>query len=259
MAVFGRTLSDHENDPDPHPQYSGEATGVSQAEFDAHVADTTAVHGLTAANVIVEGDTRLTNERDPTIHGDLDHSVVYERQTNKGQASGYASLDGQGRLPSAQLTTHAHAIADVTNLQASLDAKAASSVVTDHVELADPHTQYALDTDLSNHAAAADPHTGYQKESEKGQANGYASLDASTLVPFAQLGTGTADGTKFLRDDRTWATPAGGPGGSDPAQGSYAPGTFSIVTGKYAILAKRLELTTTQRVSLAGTARLRIT
>jgi hypothetical protein len=66
---------------------------------------------------------------------------------------------------------------------------------------------------VATHEAATDPHTGYQKESEKGAASGYASLDGSTLVPFAQLGTGTATGAKFLRDDRTWAVPGGGGGG----------------------------------------------
>ncbi len=35
---------------------------------------------------------------------------------------------------------------------------------------------------LTTHEAAADPHTQYQKESEKGQASGYASLNASTKV-----------------------------------------------------------------------------
>lgn len=58
--------------------------------------------------------------------------------------------------------------------------------------------------DLDAHVAAADPHTVYQKESEKDTANGYAGLDANTLVPRALLGTGTLDGTKFLRDDATW-------------------------------------------------------
>jgi hypothetical protein len=63
---------------------------------------------------------------------------------------------------------HTHPISDVTNLQTTLDGKAAASVVTDHVALADPHTQY-------------------QNESEKAQANGYASLGADGKVPSAQL------------------------------------------------------------------------
>lgn len=40
---------------------------------------------------------------------------------------------------------------------------------------------------VTTHAAAADPHTGYQKETERGAANGYAPLDASSLVPLANL------------------------------------------------------------------------
>jgi hypothetical protein len=50
------------------------------------------------------------------------------------------------------------------------------------------------------HVAAADPHTGYQKESEKAAANGYASLDATTKVPFAQLPTGAAASTVAIGD-----------------------------------------------------------
>lgn len=41
--------------------------------------------------------------------------------------------------------------------------------------------------DLSAHLADPDPHTGYQKESEKGAANGYASLDGDGKVPSGQL------------------------------------------------------------------------
>lgn len=59
-----------------------------------------------------------------------------------------------------------------------------------------------------------DDHTQYQKESEKGAANGYASLGAGGLVPIGQLASGTPDGTKFVRDDGVLATPPGGGGGS---------------------------------------------
>lgn len=63
---------------------------------------------------------------------------------------------------------------------------------------------------ITTHEAAADPHTGYQKESEKGVANGYASLGAGGLVPMAQLASGVATGSKFIRDDGTLQVPAGG-------------------------------------------------
>ena len=45
----------------------------------------------------------------------------------------------------------------------------------------------------------------------KNAANGYAGLDAFSLIDPDQLGSGVRDGTKFLRDDGTWQ--AGGGGG----------------------------------------------
>jgi hypothetical protein len=53
---------------------------------------------------------------------------------------------------------------------------------------------------VTAHEAAADPHTGYQREAEKAAANGYASLDASTKVPFAQLPTGAGSSQVAVGD-----------------------------------------------------------
>jgi len=54
-----------------------------------------------------------------------------------------------------------------------------------------------------------------EDKSEKGQADGYAPLDSSAKVPATNLGTGTADATKYLRGDLAWAVP-GGTGGYEP-------------------------------------------
>lgn len=51
----------------------------------------------------------------------------------------------------------------------------------------------------------------YEKQSNKGIASGYASLDASVLVPTAQLGTGAANAATFLRGDQTWGAPTASP------------------------------------------------
>src|SRR5689334_11989714 len=40
-----------------------------------------------------------------------------------------------------------------------------------------------------------------EKTANKAQANGYASLDSGTHVPVAQLGSGTANSSSFLRGD----------------------------------------------------------
>lgn len=41
--------------------------------------------------------------------------------------------------------------------------------------------------------------------------------------------------------------------------GSYAPGSFTIPTGQYAVMSKQLQLTGSQSAVLAGTATLRVT
>ena len=88
-------------------------------------------------------------------------------------------------------TTAAHAAASIsyaggtgmsaTDVEAAIDELATEKSDTGH-----NHTA-AITGAVATHAGESDPHTGYQKESEKAQANGYASLDSSTLLPVAQL------------------------------------------------------------------------
>ena len=74
---------------------------------------------------------------------------------------------------------------------------------TEHTAIGDGAPHHARYTDaealtqgtaaVATHVGLLDPHTQYQKESEKGAASGYASLDASVLVPAAQLPAATTE------------------------------------------------------------------
>lgn len=97
-------------------------------------------------------------------------SYVWNPNTNTIEVT---SEGGEGAHP--DLATH-NTLGLAT--QAELDA---------HEAAPDPHTGYALSTELSDHAGAADPHAGYQRESEKGVAGGYASLDGAGTIPDSQI------------------------------------------------------------------------
>ncbi len=56
--------------------------------------------------------------------------------------------------------------------------------------------------------------SGAESTSNKGVANGYASLNSLGLVPTGQLAAGTADTTKYLRGDGSWQVPPGTGGSS---------------------------------------------
>src|SRR5262252_3398523 len=97
----------------------------------------------------------------------------------------------------------------------------------------------------------------YQLISEKNQASGYAGLDVGGRVATAQLGTGTANTTTYLRGDQTWSTPAGGGGGggmtliASTTLGATATViTFSSIPGTY----KHLLLFWEARSSAAGSS-----
>lgn len=128
-----------------------------------------------------------------TDHGLLtgladDDHPQYQLRSEKGAAGGYASLDGGGKVPDAQIPAAIARDAEV------------SAAIAAHEAAPDPHPQYltpaegnaaydaigAAASAVSTHEAAADPHTQYQKESEKEAANGYAGLDANGAVALAK-------------------------------------------------------------------------
>lgn len=84
--------------------------------------------------------------------------------------------------------------------------------VATHEDAADPHPQYATDTDLSTHAAGADPHTGYVLESLLDAKGDIYAASADNTPARVAVGTNgyvlTADSTAPA--GVAWAVSAGG-------------------------------------------------
>lgn len=102
-------------------------------------------------------DPRLSDARAPTAHA-LTNAVHAETGLTTGHF-----------LKATGATTFGFAAHGLTAADVGADATGTASAA------------------VSAHVGASDPHTQYQKESEKGAANGYASLDAAGLVPTSQL------------------------------------------------------------------------
>jgi hypothetical protein len=146
---------------DPHPQYTTDAEATVLA--DASAATAVATHA-----------------------GLADPHTGYQKESEKGAAGGYASLDGGATVPDAQIPSAIARDAEVTS---------------------------AINSAITTHEGGADPHTGYQKESEKGAASGYASLDGSGTVPDAQIPAAIA------RDAEVTSAIATHAGEADPHSG----------------------------------------
>jgi hypothetical protein len=173
--------------------------------------------------------------------GDITVASSGAAWTINTDAVGLAELDAAAETSLRDRSTHTgtQAQSTITNLVSDLAAKAplaspaltgsptgpTATAGTSTTQLAT--TAFATAA-LAAHEAAADPHTGYQRETEKGAANGYASLGATSLVPTAQLGTGTANNTRFLRGDGAWQVPTASLPDSNYGDVTVASGVWSL-------------------------------
>lgn len=129
---------------------------------------------------------------------------------------------------------------------ASVTIEATGSYTADEVEFVLPNTNgfqfYRIDGPADARIYTWEAYEGsdnladYQLRSEKGNANGYAPLDGSGLVPYASLGTGgDGSGDNVLRDDGTWKPVAPGSGSGDTSgqlSAGFDGGGSVITVGK---------------------------
>jgi len=160
-------------------------------------ADKAAVSGATKTKITYNAQGIVTAGADATA-GDVGAIPV----TEKGAASGVATLDATTKLPGTQLPAHAHAEGDVTNLVTDLAAKEATA--------------------------------------NKNIASGYAPLDASAKLPAANLPTYTHPTSfvfaDFISSDSAAFGAIGSPSGNTGYIGGALmdanhPGTVHIESG----------------------------
>ena len=118
-------------------------------------------------------------------------------------------------------SVHQHEIADIENLASTLSQKVdilniGTYITWDNISGKPPsftvseHTHSIDDVSLLAEALAAKASTvdlsAKEDKAKKGTANGYAPLGATSLVPTANLGLGSASSSTYLRGDGTWNT-----------------------------------------------------
>ena len=124
-----------------------------------------------------------------------------------------AQADLQSVLNAKAATPHVHVIADTGGLQGSLDGKAASVHTHDWAEVTGepatfpPSTHSHATGDITDFAAVL------STKAAQSHVHDTSHITGGT-IDTVRLGSGNANATTFLRGDSSWATPAGGGGGS---------------------------------------------
>lgn len=177
--------------------------------------------------------------------------------TEKGAASGVATLDAGSVLPLAQLPSHNHDTLYYTKAQVDTSLSGKANSTHTHAVSDVTNLQTALDNKLD--------------DNQLGAANGVASLDATTKVPYGQLPTGTAANTVAAGNDSRFTnsrTPTAhasthASGGTDPLTPAnigavattaigVASGVASLDTGTKVPLAQLPTGTTSSTVALGN-------
>ena len=203
-------ISNHEGLPDPHSQYTTTAEAAAAAPVQK-------VNGQTGAVSLKASDVRADPVGTAT-------AAVAAHEAAKDPHPQYTTADEAAAAAPVQSVNGETGTVTLDAADVGADpAGAATTQVALHEAKIDPHPQYTTSAEaaaaapvqsvngetgtvildasdvgadpsgtasaaVSAHEAASDPHPGYQLESEKGAANGYASLDGSGQVPVSQLG-----------------------------------------------------------------------
>lgn len=175
---------------DDHPHYHNDARGdlrYAPISHGAHIALTS-----TMPIGLVPGTTLAVGTSGEAARQDHRHSISTAAPSTSLSA---ATTNAEGSANTFARSDHLHTIMLGTPVAlGAANAQGTGSALAraDHVHIYPTAANVGADpagtasTAVTNHVSAADPHTQYQRESEKGAANGYASLDGSGQVPYAQ-------------------------------------------------------------------------
>ena len=153
--------------------------------------------------------------------------ALKEDKTSKAQNNGYASLGSTGQIPTSQMNgtfvskTLYNAVFGIPQLGSTGQLQKAQQNGT---------TEYTTNKAVSN---------------------GYASLNSNTIVPSAQLGSGTNSSTTMLRGDRAWSTfVASITGTSNNVTASASTGAVTLNLGSNVVTTGGSAQTITKTVTL---------